>query len=158
MNRLGLGPSATAHADTATITRYGQYPEQTAGTIPMYSYNKDGHPECQQLVAGIVSRTDGIPLDVDVCDGTMDDPTWSRDTLMRPGLALTEEIRSPDLFVADSTRLSHETVADLVDSDILFVSRRPNTLGIERETKAVAAPAEHWISIGTVSRRQDSAT
>lgn len=158
VERLGLPASATAHADTTTITLYGQYPGQDAGSLPAYGYNKDGHPECKQLVAGVVARADGIPIDVDVCDGHRDDPTWTRDALLSQGRALLPDIRSQILFVADSKLLSHSTVADLCAADIYFVSRLPNTFGLERETKGAAAAAAGWVSVGSLSSRHESAT
>jgi transposase len=158
VERLGLPASATAHADTTTITLYGQYPDQDAGSLPAYGYNKDGHPECKQLVAGVVARADGIPVDLDVCDGNMDDPTWTRDALLSQGRALLPEIRSQILFVADSKLLSHGTVADLCEADIYFVSRLPNSFGLERETKVAAAAAGDWVSAGSLSSRHESAT
>ncbi len=158
VERLALPGSATAHADTTTITLYGQYPDQNAGSLPAYGYNKDGHPECKQLVAGVVARSDGLPMAIDVCDGNMDDPTWTRDALLSQGQSLSAEIRSQTLFVADSKLLSHATVAALCDAGVSLVSRLPNTFGLEREIKAMAATAQHWTPIGALSTRHESAT
>jgi hypothetical protein len=76
---------------------------------------------------------------VDVCDGNQDDTTWSRQALLGTGGTLTADVRAEILFVADSKLLSHETVADLCESRIRFVSRLPNTFGLERATKAATA-------------------
>ena len=157
VERLSLPATDTAHADTTSITLFGQYPDQEAGSLPAYGYNKDGHPECKQLVAGVVARPDGIPLDVDVCDGNQDDTTWSRQALLGTSGTLTADVRAQILFVADSKLLSHETVADLCESSIRFVSRLPNTFGLERATKAATASGP-WEPVGPLSARNDAAS
>ena len=158
VERLGLPSLDTTHLDTTTVTLYGQYPGQNDGSIPTYGYNKDGHPECKQLVAGVTTRADGIPIDVDVCDGNMDDPTWSREALLSQGRTLAADIRAQTLFVADSKLVSHHTVADLCDYGIHFVSRVPNTFGLERDVKAAARAAAQWTVIGRLATRDDAAT
>ena len=151
---LSLPPTDSVHFDTTTITLYGDYPGQTAGSLPTFGYNKDGHPECKQLVAGVVARHDGIPLDVDVCDGNMDDPTWSRDATLSLGHTLDLNVKDQVLFVADSKLLRHETVADLCDANIRFVSRLPNTFGLVSTTKAAAATkTTAWETLGPLSAR-----
>ncbi len=65
---------------------------------------------------------------------------------------------SPRLSVADSKLVSHETVEDLDDAQIRFVSRLPNTFGVERTTKSAAAQANAWITVRVLSDRHGSAT
>ena len=110
------------------------------------------------MVAGVTTRADGIPIDVDVCDGNMDDPTWSREALLSQGRSLAADIRAQTLFVADSKLVSHNTVADLCDYGIHFVSRVPNTFGLERDVKAAARAAAQWTVIGRLATRDDAAT
>ena len=150
--RLALPDTETIHSDTTSITLYGAYADQQTGAVPTYGYNKDGHPECKQLVAGVVARADGIPLDVDVCDGNMDDPTWSRQAVLSHGLDLADDVREQMLFVADSKLISHDTVTDLCDSGIRFVSRLPNTFGLEQTLKAAAAQdGTQWNAVGRLA-------
>ena len=158
VERLALPATDTAHADTTSITLYGQYSDQEVGSLPTYGYNKDGHPECKQLVAGVVARADGIPIDVEVCDGNMDDPTWSRQALLSNGGVLSAEVREQVLFVADSKLLSHDTVADLCENGVRFVSRLPNTFGLERTTKAAVRRQATWETVGPLSARHQAAT
>lgn len=46
VERLELPATATAHADTTTVTLYGEYPDPWTGSLPARGYHKDGHPEC----------------------------------------------------------------------------------------------------------------
>ena len=153
---LSLPPTDSVHFDPTTITLYGDYAGQTTGSLPAFGYNKDGHPECKPLVTGVVARHDGIPLQVDLCDGHMDDPTGSRDTTLSLGNTLDLDGKDQVLFVADSKLLSHEIVADLCEAHIRFVSRLPNTVGLERATKAAAAKTTSWETIGPLSARSQA--
>ncbi len=157
VERLGLDPTLQLQCDTTSITLTGEYPDPGAGSQPTYGYNKDGHPDCKQLVVGVVARTDGIPYGVDVCDGNMDDPTWSRQAIMSTGSALAEDLRDTMLFVADSKLVSQDTVEDLCEAGIRFVSRLPNTFGIEQTTKAQARQRNQWETIGVLGREKNAA-
>lgn len=155
--RLGLPGTATAHADTTSITLTGEYPDRPypAGPEVTYGYNKDGHPECKHLVAGVVTRSDGVPLAVDVLDGNADDPTWSHETLLGLGKLL------PDLlFVADSKAVSHESVHDFCEAGVRYVSRLPNTFNLEADTTraAAAAPSKTWFLVGCLSSANDGSS
>ncbi len=158
VTRLGLPTSATAHLDTTTITLSGQYPHPDAGAQPARGYNKDGHPENLQLVAGLVTRSDGIPLSVDVRDGNTSDTTWSDETLRQQGLSLPGDIRDSILFVADSKMVSHQTIEDCCESGILFVSRVPNTFGLEQETKATVRLRTDWDKPQSVAEDPEGAS
>lgn len=157
VTRLGLPATTTAHADTTSLTLTGEYGDPMApGSRPMHGYNKDGHPECKQLVAGVVTRSDGVPLTVDVLDGNADDTTWSRDALLSHVVDPRDEV----LFVADSKAISHQSVEDFCERGIRYVSRLPNTFALEVETKAAAAAAATatWHIVGAVSAQADAAT
>lgn len=158
VERLGLDPTPHLHCDTTSLTLTGQYPDPGPGSQPAYGHNKDGHPECKQLVVGVVARTDGLPYSVDVCDGNMDDPTWSHRAVMSTGSAMAEAVRATVLFVADSKLVSQQTVEDLCEADIRFVSRLPNTFGLERVTKAQALARDQWDTVGVLGRHKDAST
>ncbi len=156
VDRLGLPATATLHADTTSITLTGEYPDRPypAGPEVTYGHNKDGHSEHKQLVAGVVTRSDGVPLAVDVLDGNADDPTWSHRTLLDS--ALWESVGDPReelLFVADSKAVSHEAVKDFCEAGVRYVSRLPNTFGLELATKRAAAAAQptSWDAVGRLS-------
>lgn len=158
VERLGLDPTPQLHCDTTSLTLMGQYPDPGAGSQPAYGHNKDGHADCKQLVVGVVARTDGLPYAVDVCDGNMDDPTWSRQAVLHTGSALAADVRATLLFVADSKLVSQNTVEDLCEADIRFVSRLPNTFGLEQTTKAQAQKLGQWERVGALGQDKDATT
>ena len=155
VDRLALPATDTLHADTTSITLTGEYPDRPfpAGPEPMYGYNKDGHPERKQLVTGVVTRSDGIPLSVDVLEGNADDPTGSREALLRGVGAPQQEL----LFVADSKAVSHESVKDFCEGGVRYISRLPKTFGLEVAAKAAAAAADPhaWVTVGPLSAPPD---
>ena len=103
----------------------------------------------------MVTRADGVPLALDVLDGNADDPTWSRETLLSGVGALQKDL----LFVADSKAVSHEAVKDFCEGGVRYVSRLPNSFGLEVETKVAAAAANlnTWEIVGPLSSDADAA-
>ena len=158
VERLGLGDSPSLHGDTTTVTLTGQYPNPGPGSQPAYGYNKDGHPECKPWVVGLVTRTDGLPYTVDVCDGHRDDPTWSRQAVVHTGAALAEDVRDRLLFVADSQWVSQNTVEDLCEWGIRLVSRLPHTFKLAETTKTQAHRRDQWEVVGVLSDQNDAAS
>ena len=156
VTRLALPRSDQVHADTTSLTLTGAYTDPDAGARPTQGHNKDGHPESAQLVAGLVTRTDGIPLSVDVMDSNASDATWTDMILRNMGLSLSATLRAQVLFVADSKMVSQATVEDCCTADILFVSRLPNTFGLERVTKETVRTTDTWDAERPVGR--ESAT
>ena len=76
---------------------------------------------------------------------------------MGAGSALAEPLRDTMLFVADSKLVSQDTVEDLCEAGIRFVSRLPNTFGIEQTTKAQARKQDQWETIGVLGRGKNAA-
>ncbi len=144
VTRLALPASNQVHADTTTVTLTGAYADPDAGARPTQGHNKDGHPESAQLVTGVVTRVDGVPLGVDVMDGNTSDATWTDMILRNMGRTWPAALRAQVLFVADSKMVSQATVEDCCAADILFVSRLPNTFGLERVAKEAVRTANRW--------------
>ena len=171
-----LPPTTEVHADTSTITLYGAYPGSVAPdpsaddaparepsrlpppTVarPAYGHNKDGHRDCKQLVVGNVARPDGIPIQVDVNDGNLDDTVWSHRTLRE----LTGLLQAPAhiLFVADCKAIQKDTLEVLYDEDIWFVSRLPNTFKAGPTAKRRAIEAADWTALGPLAGDSEAAT
>ncbi|PSR32264.1 MAG: hypothetical protein C7B46_14940 [Sulfobacillus benefaciens] len=169
------------HADTTSLTLYGEYPAASAAEAekeavhgsehpvepsasaltppqtaqPMRGYNKDGHRDCKQLVLGAVTRPDGIPVRVDVNDGNLNDTVWNRQAVA--ALKETLTTRPNILFVADSKLIADETVDQLCEEQVYFVSRMPNTFALTAATKAEAAGHATWIEVGAIARRLGAA-
>ena len=123
---------------------------------PAYGHNKDGHPDCKQLVVGNVARPDGIPIQVDVNDGNFDDTVWSHRTLRE----LTGLLQAPAkvLFVADCKAIQQKTLDLLYTEDIWFVSRLPNTFKVGRSVKLRALAAADWTALGRLANEPKSST
>ena len=170
-----LEEAPEVHADTTSLTLQGAYaatnnpigtdPSPTTALLappltakPWWGYNKDGHPDCKQLVLGAVTRPDGIPIWVDVNDGNLDDTRWDRQVL----IALRESLtRFPDvLFVADSKLINDETVDQMYRESIHFVSRLPNTYTLTTTAKMASAqaPSSNWTPVGRLARRPEGAS
>ena len=78
MAAFALPASSRFHGDTTSLTLWGKYENPQGGVVPRRGHNKDGHPECVQVVAGQICRPDGIPVEVQIRDGNYSDNPWSR--------------------------------------------------------------------------------
>lgn len=95
---------------------------------------KDCHPTYKQLVLGVVARTEGNTYGVDVSDGNMDDPRWSRPAVLQTGSTLGKAARARTLFVADAKFVSQNPVADWCQWGVRLVARLAHTCGREQTT------------------------
>ncbi len=77
-------------------------------------------------------------------DGNTSAATWTAMVFQQAGLTLPDALRAQVLFVADSKMVSEATVEDCCAADIAFVSRLPNTFGLERQTKETVRKAGQW--------------
>lgn len=60
------------------------------------------------------------------------------------------------IFVADSKVVTHDTVHDRCEAGVRFVSRLPNTFGLEHLTKAAALTK--WTTVGRLATAEGAAT
>lgn len=119
------------HNDTTTITLTGKYEDQSSEDIQIKrGYNKDGCPDCKQIVFGLNVIEDGhIPLMLKLYDGnTSDDQThqvnWNE---LRSFLQTTDFC-----YIADSKVATEENMTHISSNKGTFISILP---GSRKETK-----------------------
>jgi len=67
----------SVHADTTSISVYGEYEDDSAIIEINHGHSKDKRPDLQQFVYGLLVNTEGIPLAGDVLSGNTSDRTWN---------------------------------------------------------------------------------
>ncbi|EQD57257.1 transposase, partial [mine drainage metagenome] len=72
-------PWDAVHGDTTSVSLYGEYEGyDEPGLLRLVpGYSKDGHPELKQLMIGLATTRDGIPMLADVMDGNTSDKVWN---------------------------------------------------------------------------------
>jgi transposase len=135
------------HQDTTTITLYGAYkdvaaphPQETdqgaapVAPRPAHGYNKDGHPELQQVLLSLgVSGDSGLPLRLGLRDGNTSDST---ETPVAIEECLALGLQGVLSIVADSKAYSQRTLGLCLEKQIGLVTRVPRTCTIRQELEA----------------------
>lgn len=128
-------PTRTLHADTTTVSFYGEYDvdtlalseEEQAELLEIErGYHKKGRPECKQMVVGQIVNEDGIPVVERTMAGSTSDPEWNA-----MAVEYLQQLQSKGfqygIFVADSKLVTHNLVTSMntPEKKITFVSRCP---------------------------------
>lgn len=140
-------PTERLHADTTTISFYGEYDteklkltdEEKAELLQIErGYNKDGRPECKQVVVGQIVNEAGIPVLQKVQDGSTPDVSWNARAIdyLRD---IQEKGFQYGVFVADSKLVTHDLVTSMnaPESRIPFVSRCPSNFEGKLEERCI---------------------
>lgn len=150
------------HADTTTISFYGEYDkniellseeEKEEYLNITRGYNKDGRPECNQVVVGQITNEDGVPIISEVMDGNTSDIKWNEKAIeyVRD---LQKDIDSGVILVADSKLITHDLVEKMMSEEnfIGFVSRCPSGYEGKIESRVIEEALKNgdcWEDYGT---------
>ena len=147
-----------AHGDTTSITVYGDYPNASSETLNIArGFNKDGHRDCKQIVAGAVVTPEGIPLMGTINDGNLNDVKWNQQIIEQLPEML-KSLNSPEtIYVADSKLVTIDNLKHLAKKNIRFISRIPETFGIVPSLKDWAFRQDKWQEIETISPDKNAA-
>ena len=101
-------------------------------------YNKDGRPECKQVVVGQIVNEAGIPVLQKVQNGSTPNVSWNARAIdyLRD---IQEKGFQYGVFVADSRLVTHDLVASMnaPESRIPFVSRCPSNFEGKLEERCI---------------------
>jgi transposase len=129
-------PSTRFHADTTTISFYGEYDydesmidlteEEREDILKIErGYNKDGRPQCNQVVVGQIVNEVGVPLVSKTLNGSTSDVTWNKEAVK-----YFEQLQNSGfekgILVADSKLVTEELIRTMNDPEkqIRFVFAR----------------------------------
>lgn len=161
-------PTERLHADTTTISFYGEYDveqlnltkEEREELLQIErGYNKDGRPECKQVVVGQIVNESGIPILQKVQDGSTPDVNWNA-----AAVSYLKEIQEKGfqygIFVADSKLVTHSLVESMNEpgSRIPFVSRCPSNFEGKLSERCILRDYEKdsWEEFGTFQEGKKS--
>lgn len=163
-------PMERLHADTTTISFYGDYDiegmklteEEREELVQIErGYNKDGRPECKQVVVGQIVNESGMPVFQKIQDGSTPDVTWN-------GVAVSylKELQEKGfqygVFVADSKLVTHDLVTSMnePESRVPFVSRCPSNFEKKLEERCILRAYKEgmWSDMGTFHEGKKAAS
>lgn len=156
-------PTQRLHADTTTVSFYGEYDIDTSGLSQQEraewleierGYNKDGRPQCKQVVVGHIVNEEGIPVASRTMDGTTADTEWNA-----VAIQYLQQLQGRGfqygIFVADSKLMTHDLVTSMNEPEhrVDFVSRCPANFEGKLESRMIRKAYEegNWETIGALS-------
>jgi len=162
-------PTERLHADTTTVFFYGEYDiekldltdEEKKELLQIeHGYNKDGRPECKQVVIGQIVNEEGIPVFQKIQNGSTPDVVWN-DRAINYLKEIQEKGFQYGVFVADSKLVTHDLVTSMNDtkSRIPFVSRCPSNFEGKLEERCIlrAYREQSWKDMGKFNYGKEAA-
>ncbi len=157
----GLSTDAV-HADTTSKSFQGAYDVDFEDeTVPQVNlgYSKDHRPDLKQLVFGVGTTADGVPIIGEVVNGNESDMTlngrWVKNLR---SIMQKEEEDEFLLYIADSSAVTTNNLRIRKEANIDIISRLPGRFGIEDDLKRKAFNTDEWVPIGKLSQEKDAAS
>jgi len=147
------------HADTTSRSFYGAYDDQDPAVAQVtYGYSKDHRPDLKQILFGVGTSRDGVPVMAEVCSGNQSDMTWNNRWIkaVRGDLGLPEG--KALVYVADSALVTTDNLEAVAEARVDFISRLPERFGLaERLMERALTVRGEWEDVGTIAEGQKAA-
>ncbi len=152
----------TVHADTTSKSFHGAYDGDFEDeTVPQVNlgYSKDHRPDLKQLVFGVGTTADGVPIIGEVANGNESDMTlngrWVKNLR---SIMQKEEEDEFLLYIADSSAVTTNNLRIRRQANIDIISRLPGRFQIEGDLKKKADDTDEWTYIGKLSDEKGAAS
>jgi len=162
------------HSDTTSVSFYGDYRgegeqegENTDGTgitdeeilQIVHGYNKDGRPECKQVVVGKIVNEHGVPVAHSVMDGNTSDVEWNTKALDMVGDVFAKDL-DECIYIADSKLINMNLFRTMMNPKkvIRFISRCPANFSEKLAARATAQAYkdDDWVVLDPFSDRKNA--
>ena len=164
INRVINIPDSQAnmiHSDTTSKSFYGAYDNKIdAVDVPniTYGHPKDHRPDLKQIVFGIGTTLDGVPIIGEVASGNESDMTLNGRWITKLRKMLKKDKDDFLLYIGDSALVTTNNLDYLDDEHMDFISRLPGRFDIEKELKKKANLENDWEDIGKISDKKNAAS
>ena len=149
----------TIHADTTSKSVYGDYKHQNPNSINItHGLSKDKRPDLKQLLFGVVTTKDKVPVYANVTHGNTDDKTWNNNLLNIIQNKLIGVDLSKVIYVADSAVVTEINLKKIAGLSMNLISRFPENFSLCRDLMERAVCDNVWEDIGKLSTRTGSAS
>ena len=153
---FSLPASYVLHSDTTSHVLYGEYSACAESDVPLlqitYGYSKDKRPDLKQIMTGMLTDDDGLPISSTTLDGNTADCTYNEQML-----SLLQSVYGSELqkytYIADSKLMTKENLLALTQGEfpISFISRLPSNFSnkLSERMKCEAYEQDQWNFLGT---------
>jgi transposase len=160
--RLHKLDTSIIHSDTTSKMFQGVFDTEDVDVLApvvTFGHTKDHRPDLKQLVFGVGTTADGVPVIAEVADGNESDKTLNGRWVKNLRLVLGKmDVQEFLLYVADSALVTTPNLRLMDEYHIDFISRLPGTFAVEEELKRKALVDDKWQFIGKLSEKKDAAT
>jgi len=146
--------TSVIHGDTTSKSFQGVFDETDGDELApviTFGHNKDHRPDLKQIVFGVGTTADGIPIIAEVAGGNESDKTLNGRWVKNLRSVLGKDILDFLLYVADSALVTISNLRLMGKYHIDFISRLPGTFAIEDELKRKALVDSNWDIIGKLA-------
>ena len=147
------------HNDTTSRLVFGAYnhPEDPETISITYGHSKDQRPDLKQVMYGLSTTTDGVPVNAQLLSGNTSDKTWNSDLLAELKKNLRLDPQATLHYVGDSALVTQRNLDLAAANGIVLTSRMPRTL--TATTTALVRAAHEPLPmtpLGTFSEAKDA--
>ena len=149
------------HGDTTSKSFYGAFENldmDVFAPIVTFGNTKDHRPDLKQLIFGVGTTADGIPVVGEVADGNESDKTLNGRWVKSLKSVLGKDIQDFLLYIADSALVTTPNLSLMREYHIDLISRLPGNFNLEEELKRKAVLEDRWEFIGKLSDEKKAAT
>jgi len=149
------------HGDTTSKSFQGAYDDQIEKTgVPFitFGHTKEHRPDLKQLVFGVGTEGDGVPVIGEVTSGNESDKTLNGRWVRNLRAMLKKDADDFLLYIADSSLATKDNLNQIAQEHIDIISRLPATFNIEEELKRKSLAIDNWEPIGKLSEEKKAAS
>jgi transposase len=154
-DKLGIDFSKYLHGDTTSHVLYGacntEPAQNSTAPIPKYGHSKGHRSDLKQIMMGMITDGNGLPIYSTILDGNTADCVWNYETITELSKFLGDRVLN-SVYVADSklvTMRNLKAIASL-ETKLQFISRSPASFHskITQTIRNEAYKKGEWNAIG----------
>jgi transposase len=149
------------HGDTTSKSFHGAYDEQSeeiGAPLITYGHPKDHRPDLKQIIFGVGTTADGVPVIGEVAKGNEADMTLNGRWMQSLRSILKKDKDEFLLYIADSAAVTTDNLDIRAGENIDIISRLPGRFNIEKGLKRAAILKNDWEDIGKLSDEKKAAS
>ncbi len=150
--------SDSIRADTTSKSFYGAYETDEVPPIDItYGHSKDKRPDLKQIMFGVGTSADGVPILGEVLSGNTSDKTFNNGWIKTVRQALQKNDDDFLLYTADSEAVTEDNLNLYKKYNLDLISRLPERYNLADELINRAITENNWNELGTFSDDKNAA-
>ena len=147
-------------ADTTSRLVFGEYKHEEDDAISItFGHSKDHRPDLKQIMMGVCTTTDGVPVIAQMLDGNTSDKKWHGGMLEIVQKRLQLKKGRKVHYVGDSALITHNNLDLAARHSIVITGRLPRTVNACSEVVLeVLKNPESMEELGTFSPMKEAAS